>query len=235
MTAGIFTDMHHFGTGISLLMVIGNSYRIKFSRGIIAQQDAGWIFPGNGRAGFNLGPRKFRVFPFANSPFGHKVINTALSLFIAGIPVLNRRIFHFSIFHHHNFHNGCMQLVFITHGCCTTFQIGNVAVLIGHDQCPLKLPGIHSIDTEISGKFHGAANPFGDINEGAVAEYSTVQRGKKVVGIGHHRCHVFLYQIGMMLHRFAEGAENDAHLRQIFTESCFHRNAVHHSIHRHSR
>ena len=128
-----------------------------------------------------------------------------------------------------------MQLVFITHGCCTTFQIGNVAVLIGHDQCPLKLPGIHSIDTEISGKFHRAANPFGDIHEGTVAKNSAVQRGKKVVGIRDHRSHVFLYQVGMMFHRFAEGAENDAHLRQIFTKSSFHRNAVHHSIHRHSR
>ena len=47
-TAGIFTQVDHFGTGIRLLAIIGNGYRIELTHGVVPFQDTTWIFPGNG-------------------------------------------------------------------------------------------------------------------------------------------------------------------------------------------
>ena len=65
---------------------------------MIALQNNAGIFPGNGRAGFHLGPGYLCIRPAANTAFGHKIINTAIAFFIAGIPVLHCAVFDLGVF-----------------------------------------------------------------------------------------------------------------------------------------
>ena len=54
--AGVLADMDHFGAGVRLLMAAGQRHRKEFADRVIAAQDAAGVFPGDGRAGFRLGP-----------------------------------------------------------------------------------------------------------------------------------------------------------------------------------
>ena len=141
--------MYHFSTGIRLLPVIGNCYRIKFADGIISLQNTGRIFPGNRRTGFNLRPRNFGICPATGRAFGYKVVYSAFAVLIPGIPVLHGGIFDFGIFHYHNFNNCGMQLVFVPLGRRTAFEIRNIAFVIGYDEGSLKLSGVFGINAEI--------------------------------------------------------------------------------------
>src|SRR5205823_11981429 len=59
--ACVAPDMDHLGAGIGLLTVIGNRDRIEFADRVVAFQDAARIFPGDRRAGLDLGPRDLRA------------------------------------------------------------------------------------------------------------------------------------------------------------------------------
>ena len=48
--------MDHFGAGVRLLVTAGQRYREEFADRVIAAQNAAGVFPGDGRAGFRLGP-----------------------------------------------------------------------------------------------------------------------------------------------------------------------------------
>ena len=78
----------------------------------------------------------------------HKVIDTTPALGITGIPVLHGAVFHFCTVVHHNFHNGRVQLVLVTHRSRTPFQIRNVRIIIRHNQGSFELPRIAGIDAE---------------------------------------------------------------------------------------
>ena len=51
--ARVLAEMDHLGTGIGLLVMVGECHRIELTDGVIATQDHAWILPGNRRAGFN--------------------------------------------------------------------------------------------------------------------------------------------------------------------------------------
>ena len=86
----VFPEMDHLGSGIGLLIIIGDCHGIKFPDRMITHQDNTRILPGDGRAGFNLCPGDFRIVPFADATFGHEIVNSTFTLFVTGIPVLNR-------------------------------------------------------------------------------------------------------------------------------------------------
>src|SRR6266702_2258125 len=80
---GIGAEMDHLGAGIDLLAAIRNGDRIKLAARKIAAQDAGWIFPGDRRAGLDLRPGNFRAIAAAIAALGDKIIDTALALGVA--------------------------------------------------------------------------------------------------------------------------------------------------------
>src|ERR1700689_5300016 len=53
---GVFAEMDHLGAGIDLLVAVRDRDRIELAARIIAAQDAARIFPGDRRAGLDLGP-----------------------------------------------------------------------------------------------------------------------------------------------------------------------------------
>ena len=233
-TTGILTDVNHLGTRIGLLVVIRYSYRIEFGYRVVSGQDTARIFPRNGRTGFHLRPAQLTVYPLTMSTFGHKVVDTSLTFSITRIPVLYGRVFHFRTIVYHDFNDSCMKLVFVTLWSGTTFQIGYIAIIIGHDQRTFELTGIRRIDTEISRKFHRTTDTLRDIHERAVAEYRRVQGSIEIIAIVHYRTEVFLDQVRMFPNRLTERTEDDTLLHECFTESGLDRYRVHHGIHRHA-
>ena len=147
----IFSEMNHFAAGIGLLKIIGHSNGIKFPDAVIAKQYAARIFPCNRRAGLHLRPRNLTVGAFAQTSLGNKVIDTAFTFLVAGIPVLNRAVFHFGIVHRDDFHNGGVKLVFVAHGSGAALQITHIGAFIGNNERTLELTGFTCIDAEIGG------------------------------------------------------------------------------------
>ena len=85
----VLAQVNHLRASIGLLGVVGNGDGVELANRIIAQQNAAWVFPGNGRACFNLCPGNLGVTATAGATLGDEVINTALAVFIARIPVLH--------------------------------------------------------------------------------------------------------------------------------------------------
>ena len=79
-----------------------------------------------------------------------------------------------------------MKLVFIALRCRAAFHITHIRTFVGHDQGAFKLARVGRVDAEISREFQRTAHTFWDVTERAVAEDRRVERGKKVVGVGHH-------------------------------------------------
>ena len=111
-----------------------------------------------------------------------------------------------------------VQLVLVALRRRAAFEIADRRALVGNDQRPLELPRVLGVDAEIGGELHRATHALRDVDEAAVAEDRGVERGEVVVGVRDHRTDVLLDQLGMILHRFRERAEDDAELGQLAAE-----------------
>ena len=149
--AGVLAQMYHLGAGVGLLIIVGQRHRVKFAHRVVAFEHAAGVFPGYGTAGFYLGPREFRIVAAAQASFGHEVIDTAIAVLIAGIPVLNGGILHFGAVFHYYLHYGGVQLVLVAHRGCAAFEIRHIRLVVGHYQRALKLACSAGIDAEIGG------------------------------------------------------------------------------------
>src|SRR5207249_9837867 len=89
----VLTDMDHLGPGIGLLAVVGDRDRIEFADRIVTFEDAARVLPGDRRPGFHLGPRDLRARAAAGAALGDEIVDAALALGVARIPVLHGRIF----------------------------------------------------------------------------------------------------------------------------------------------
>ena len=157
--------MDHLGAGISLLVMVGHRYAVKLGGRVIASQDARGVFPGDGTTGLHLCPAEFALLALAETTFRYEVIDTAASLLIARVPVLHGAVLHLGAVVHHNLYDGGMQLVLIAHRGGTPFEVGDVGVVISHNQRTFKLARAAGIDAEVGAQLHGATHPFGDIDE----------------------------------------------------------------------
>src|SRR3546814_15580762 len=61
-------------------------------RSVLALQDAALVLPGDGRAGLHLGPRNLGVAAAAGAALGDEVVDAALAVLVAGVPVLHRGV-----------------------------------------------------------------------------------------------------------------------------------------------
>ena len=164
-TLGVLTHVNHLGTGISLLIVVGNSHAVELCHRVVATQDAGRILPGNRRTCLYLSPTQLRVHATQVASLGYQVQHTTLTVFITRIPVLNGRVLHLSIILDDNLYDSRMELVLITHWRCTSLQVRNVGIIISDDQCTLKLTGVTGIDAEVTAQLHRTADALRNINE----------------------------------------------------------------------
>src|SRR5690242_2414570 len=89
---GVLAEMQHLGAGIDLLVAVRDGNGIELAAGIVATQDAAWIFPGDRRARLELSPGDLRTGAAAVAAFGHEIVDAALAVRIARVPVLDGRI-----------------------------------------------------------------------------------------------------------------------------------------------
>src|SRR5689334_4768857 len=132
-TGAVFAQMQHLGAGVHLLASVGDGNGIKLTSRVIAAENTAWIFPGNRRAGLDLGPGYFGVAAAAVATLGDEVEDSAASFGIPGIPILNRRVLDFSILKRHQLDDRGMQLILIAHGGGAALQIADVGSLVGND------------------------------------------------------------------------------------------------------
>src|SRR6202040_3432581 len=131
---GGLAQVNHLGAGIDLLVAVRNRDRIEFTARIVAAQDAARIFPGDRRAGLDLGPGNLRIVAAAIATLGDEIVDAALALGVAGVPVLHRRIFDLGIVKRDQFDHGGVQLVFIALRRGAAFEVTDVSALVGDDQ-----------------------------------------------------------------------------------------------------
>src|ERR1017187_717793 len=86
---GVLAEVNHLGAAVDLLVAVRDRDRVKFTPGIIAAQDAAWIFPGDGRTGLDLGPGNLGILAAAVAALGNEVEDTAFAVGVAGIPILH--------------------------------------------------------------------------------------------------------------------------------------------------
>ena len=230
--AGVLAQVDHLGAGVRLLGVAGQRHRVELAHGVVAAQHHGRVLPGDRRAGFHLGPADLGVV-VGDAALGHEVVDAALAVLVAGVPVLHRGVLDLGAGQGHQLHHRRVQLVLIALRRGAAFQVAHVAALVGDDQGALELAGVGLVDAEVGGQLHGAAYALGDVNKGAVGEYRRVEAGEEVVALGHHGAQVLLDQFRVLVHRLGDRAEDHARLRQLGLEGGAHGDRVEHRVHGH--
>ena len=113
----------------------------------------------------------------------------------------------------------------------TPLQVAHVGAFLRDNQGALELTGLSVVDPEVGHQIHRTAHTLGYIGEGAVAEDGRVEGGVEVVGVGHHRAQVLLYQLRVVVDRLGEGAEDDPLLVQALLVRGGYRDAIEDRVH----
>ena len=232
--AGVLADVNHLRAGVGLLAVVRQRDGVEFALRIVAEQNAARIFPGDGGAGLDLRPGNLRVRAFAEAALGDEVVDAALAVLVAGIPVLDGAVFDLRALHRDEFDDGGVELVFVAHRGGAAFEIADVSALVRDDERPLELAGVRGLDAKVGGQLHRAADPLGDVAEGTVGEDGGVQRGVEVVRVGHDGAEILLHQFRVVRDCLGEGTEDDPLLGQFSLEGRCDGNAVHDGVHGHA-
>jgi len=95
--------MNHFRTGICLLHIVSNCYRIKFALRFIPTQNTGRVFPSHSTASFNLCPHNLSAITSTIRTLGNKIINSAFTIFVTWVPILDSGIFNLSVLFDYDF------------------------------------------------------------------------------------------------------------------------------------
>src|SRR3546814_4991116 len=146
---GALADVDHLGAGVGLLAVVGERDRVELAGRVVAQQHAARVFPGDRRAGLDLGPGDLAAVAAAFGALGDEVVDAADAVLVAGIPVLHGRVLDLGVFQRHQLDDRSVQLVLVADRKGAALQVGDVAAVLADDQGPLELAGVAGVDAEI--------------------------------------------------------------------------------------
>src|SRR3546814_17029361 len=74
LALGALADVDHLGAGVGLLAVVGEHDRVELAGRVVAQQHAARVFPGDRRAGLDLGPGDLAAVAAAFGALGDEVV-----------------------------------------------------------------------------------------------------------------------------------------------------------------
>ena len=228
----VLADVDHLRARVRLLVVVGHGHAVELRYGVVAAQQTRGVFPRDGRSRLHLCPGEFGVVAAQVATLRYEIEHTAPSVFVAWIPVLDGGVFHLGPVHDDDLDDGRMELVLVAHWGRAALQVGDVGVVVGHDERALKLSRVAGVDAEIAAQFHRAAYALGDIDEGSVGEHRRVERGKEVVAVGDDRAQILPDEVRVGLYGLADGAEDHALLPQFLLECGLDRHGVHDRIDR---
>src|SRR5690606_28653557 len=132
--AGVAAAVDHLGAGVGLLPVVGQRHRAELADGVVALENHARALPGDGRAGLPLGPGNLGVLAAAGAPLGDDVVDAALAVLVARVPVLHRRVLDLRVLHGAQLDPGRVQLVLVAHGRRAALEVADVAALVGDDE-----------------------------------------------------------------------------------------------------
>jgi len=156
--------VHHFGAGVSLLIIVGERHGIEFAHGYrLAARHS--ILPGNRGARLDLGPRNLGVLSAAKTALGDEIIDAAPALFVTRIPVLDVEYLISAPSSAMSSTTAAWSWFSSRIGAVHPFEIADVRSFLGDDERSLELAGIGRIDSEVSGQFHRTSNAFSGCNK----------------------------------------------------------------------
>src|SRR5579862_4523542 len=167
---GLPADVDHLRPGVGLLHVVGERDGVELADGVVALQDAARVFPRDRRTGLDLGPRDLRILLEADAALGDEVVDPALALSVAGVPVLHGRVLDLRVAMSDQLDDRCMELVLVAHRRRASLQVADVAARVGDDQRALELPRLGGVDAEVRRQLHRAADALRDVTERPIAE-----------------------------------------------------------------
>ena len=232
--ARVATDVDHLGAGVGLLVVGRHRHRVELAHRIVALEDAARILPGDRRARLDLGPGDLRALAAAGAALGDEVVDPAESVLVARVPVLDGRVLDGRVVERDQLDHGGVELVLVALGRRAALEIADARALVGDQQRALELPGARGVDPEIGRELHRAAHALRNVGEGAVGEDRRVEGREEVVRVRHHGAQVLAHQLGMILHRLRERAEEDALLLELRLEGGGDGDAVEDGVDRHA-
>ena len=174
----------------------------------------------------------FALRAAAGAALCDEIVDAALALGVAGIPVLHGRVFDLRVLVRDQLDDRRVQLVLVALRRGAAFEIADIGALVGDQQCALELAAVARIDAEIGRELHRAAHAGRDVGERAVAEHGRIERREEIVVLRHHRAEIAADQLGVLAHRLAERAEDDAEFGELPLERRRDRDAVEHGIDR---
>ena len=107
--------------------------------------------------------------PAALAALGHEVVDAALAVLVAGIPVLHGRVLDLRVVERDQFNHGGVQLILVAHRRRAAFEIAHVSAFVGDDQRALELARFRRVDAEVSRQLHRAAHALGHVDERSIA------------------------------------------------------------------
>ena len=228
----VLAEVDHLGAAIDLLVAVRDRDRIELAARVVAAQDAGRIFPGDRRAGLDLRPRDLGAVAAAVAALGDEIVDAALAVLVAGIPVLDGGILDLGVIERHQFDHGRVQLVLVALRRGAAFEVRHVGALLGDDQRALELAGILLVDAEIRRQFHRAAHALGDEHEGSVGEDGRIQRRVVIVCRRHDRAEIFPDDLRVFADRLRHRHEQHAGLGELGPEGGDHGDGIEHRVDR---
>src|SRR4051794_18795871 len=230
--ARVLADVDHLGAGIGLLAAVGDGHRVELADRLVALQHAGRVLPGDRRAGLDLGPADLGPAAAAGAALGDEIVDAALAVLVAGVPVLHGRVFDLGLVQRDQLDHRRVQLVLVAHGGGAALEVADVGALVGDDQGALELAGVGGVDAEVGRQLHGAAHAVGHVDEAAVGEDRGVQGGEEVVTLRHHRAEIAANQLRVLPDRLGDRAEDHPEFAQLGPEGGGDRDAVEHVVDR---
>src|SRR6185437_11028263 len=131
--ARIAADVDHLRAGIRLLVVVRQCYRIELAHRVVAAQDAAWILPRDGGARLDLRPGNARIGAAAVATLGDEIVDAALALLVARIPVLHRRILDARAVERDQLDDRRVELILVAHRRGAAFEIADGCAFVGDD------------------------------------------------------------------------------------------------------
>ncbi len=157
----VAAEVDHLRAAVDLLHAVRHGDRVELARALVPAQDAGRVLPGDGGARLHLRPADLRAVAAAVAALGDEVVDAALALGIAGVPVLDRRVLDLSVLERDQLDNGGVKLVLVALRRRAALEIGHVRALVGDDQRALELASLLLVDAEIGRELHRQRTPGG--------------------------------------------------------------------------
>src|SRR5690606_15541124 len=164
----VLAEVDHLGAAVDLLVAVRNRDRVELAARAVTAEDAAWILPGDSRARLYLRPGDLGVAAAAIATLRNEVVDAALTLLVARVPVLHGRVLDLRVVERNQLDHRRVQLVLVTHRRRATFEVGDVRPLVGDDERPLELARLSLVDAEVRRQLHRAAHALWHVDERAV-------------------------------------------------------------------